>query len=115
MGLAAKAHGRMYATDELRTTKDVDLAARGARLNELFQSDVWKLDLLPLMQQLYDDYLEQVKQHQMDPDSLKPLDDLVVKLGGAFQVGLGAMERIAKRRIESAESMDRRNGQAPNF
>lgn len=85
--------------------KEIDQADRAKRLAALFETDVWKLDLAPMMSEMYDLYLEKVKAKEVDPDVLKVLDDLMVRLGGALQLGIGAMRRIAERRLGAAEKM----------
>lgn len=80
-------------------------AERAQRLNELFESEVWHKDIVPILTKLYDDCLDSVKQKQLDPDALKALDDLLVRLGGALTLGIGAMQRIAQRRLQASEKL----------
>jgi hypothetical protein len=89
------------ATEE----KDVKEADRAKRLAALFETEVWSLDILPILRSLYDSYLEEVKAKSKDPDVLKPLDDFVVRLGGSLQLGMGAMRRMAERRMKAAEKL----------
>ena len=84
-------------------------ADRAKRLAELFEMDVWNEDILPILTKLYDDCLDAVKNKTLDPDALKALDDFIVRLGGALTLGIGAMQRIAKRRLEASEKLAEMN------
>jgi len=80
-------------------------ADRAKRLADLFETPVWNDDVLPIITKLYDDCLEAVKAKTLDPDALKALDDLIVRLGGALTLGIGAMQRIAQRRLAASEKL----------
>lgn len=97
---------RAYQKMRLESSEpaDINKAERGRRLAALFESEVWQKDVVPILQRLYDDYLEEVKKKTVDPDVLKVLDDFIVRLGGEYQVGLGAMQRIAARRLSALET-----------
>lgn len=95
--------------DEIADQKEVPQAERASRLFSLFQSEVWAKDLLPILRELHDVYLEKVKAKEIDPDALKVLDDLIGRLGGSLQLGIGAMERIAQRRLAAAEKLEQQN------
>ena len=94
--------------------REIHQADRARRLGAFFNSEVWEVDILPLMRRLYDDYLEEVKEHKVDPDVLKVLDDLLVRLGGSIQVGVGAMERIAAKRLGAVEQIEELKQRAPD-
>jgi hypothetical protein len=101
---AVRTYMRM-GLDQAQEEREINAAERAQRLAAFFDSDVWQLDIAPILTKLYDDYLEAVKSKTVDPDGLKVLDDLVVRLGGSLQLGVGAMRRIAKRRLEATEKM----------
>ena len=84
-------------------TREQNKAERAMRLNELIQSDVWKLDLYPILQSLHDTYLDRIKAKEMDSDTLKVFDDILVVIDGDIRIGAGAMERIAQRRLRAVE------------
>jgi len=84
--------------------KEVSQAERTRRLVAFFNSDLWVKDFLPILYKLHDDYLDEVKKKTVSPDVLKVLDDFIVRLGGEVQLGLGAMERIAARRMAGAQA-----------
>ena len=90
---------------DIPASEEVELkkAERASRLAQLFISDVWKYDVLPILTAMHDDYLESVKSKQLDPDTLKVFDDLFVRLNGNLQLGVGAMTRMAQRRLAAAE------------
>jgi hypothetical protein len=92
--------------DEEADNREVPQAERAVRLHAFFQSDTWFKDFLPILRETYDQYLDRVKAHEIDPDALKVLDDLIQKLGGSVQLGIGAMERIAQRRLAAAEKVE---------
>ena len=82
---------------------EVKQAERASRLVELTQSDCWKLDLVPILQELYDDYVQAIKIGEMSPDTLKVFDDLINKIDGSVQIGAGALRRLAQRRLQGTE------------
>lgn len=89
-------------------------AERAHRLAELLQSDVWRLDLYPILRRLHDDYLEAVKTKKLDPDALKAFDEFLNQIDGTIRVGAGAMERLAAKRAKAAEIKNKINQtQAP--
>lgn len=107
LGGSEKHATKLMRLDEQLEYKDISKAERAKRLADFFESDVWNQDVLPIMNDLYDTYLEQVKNKTIDPDALKVLDDLIQRLGGQLQVGIGAMTRIAERRLAAAEKVSR--------
>ena len=88
-------------TDQLETT-DLQLAQRAQRLQELFVSEVWNSDVLPILHSLYDDFLQDVLRKEADPDVLKGLEELINRLQGTVRLGYGALERIANRRLKAS-------------
>lgn len=86
-------------------------ADRAQRLSALLESDVWKLDLYPLLRQLHDKYLNDVKAKTMDSDALKPFDDFLGLIDGTIRIGAGAMERLAAKRAKAAAIQNKINQQ----
>jgi hypothetical protein len=86
--------------DASQERKDQLAAERASRI---MQSDVWQHDFYPLITALYDAWLEKVKKGTGHIDSLKVLDDLVALVDGSVQVGAGALNRIAERRLRASE------------
>jgi hypothetical protein len=80
--------------------KDQQLAERGQRI---MASGVWEKDFFPMISRLHDLWLDKVKQGEAHIDSLKSLDDLVSLIDGSVQLGAGAMNRIAERRLKASE------------
>lgn len=102
--LAVNAYLKMRLARERVEDTEISRAERAVRLSAFFDSDVWSMDILPILHKLYDDYLEAVKRKEIDPDALKALDDLVTRLGGQLQLGYGAMSRLSERRLKAAET-----------
>src|SRR5260370_39153528 len=73
------------------------------RSQRIMNSDVWQKDFFPIITKLYDTWLEKIKNGTGHIDSLKVLDDLVAVVDGSVQVGAGAMNRIAERRLRASE------------
>lgn len=90
-------------TDTDRAVIEARKADRAQRLAELLQSDVWKLDIYPMLRALHDEYLDAVKRKLKDPETLMVFDDFLTQVDGAIRVGAGAMERLAARRAKAAE------------
>lgn len=89
-------------------------AERAHRLAELLQSDVWRMDLYPILRRLHDEYLEAVKAKKLDPDALKAFDEFLNQIDGTIRVGAGAMERLAAKRAKAAAIKNKINqAQAP--
>jgi len=83
-----------------REHKDQQTAERAQRI---MASGVWEKDFFPMISRLHDVWLEKVKRGEAHIDSLKSLDDLVTIIDGTVQVGAGAMNRIAERRLRASE------------
>lgn len=77
--------------------------AQAERAQRIMKTDVWKQDFFPMICMLHDKWLEQVKEGKAHIDALKSLDDLVTMIDGAVQLGAGAMNRIAERRLKASE------------
>jgi hypothetical protein len=88
---------------------EVDTAERAARLRVLFDSEVWKLDMLPLLHLVYDETLEAVKRKVFDPDALIVLDNYIILLHASLVRGFGAMERVANKRLKASDQTDQIN------
>lgn len=101
---AVSAFLKMKLAKERSQETEISRAERAVRLSAFFDSEVWSRDILPILYQLHDDYLEAVKKKEIDPDALKALDDLVTRLGGQLQLGYGAMSRLSERRLKAAET-----------
>lgn len=96
-GLAAALDKALNSNPE---RKDQLAAERAQRI---MKSDVWAQDFFPLICKLHDAWLEKIKDGKAHIDALKSLDDLVTAIDGSVQVGAGAMQRLAERRLKAAE------------
>lgn len=73
------------------------------RARRIISSPVWAQDFFPMVSKLHDIYLDKVKKGEAHIDALKSLDDLVAMIDGSVQLGAGAMNRIAERRLKASE------------
>lgn len=76
---------------------------RAERAQRIMASGVWEKDFFPMICILHDAWLDKVKRGEAHIDSLKSLDDLVTQIDGVVQLGAGAMNRIAERRLKASE------------
>jgi hypothetical protein len=86
--------------DAGRERKDQQQSERGQRI---MASGVWEKDFFPMISYMHDLWLEKVKRGEAHIDALKSLDDLVTQIDGTVQLGAGAMNRIAERRLKASE------------
>lgn len=102
---ARKALGLMRLNEANVEDVENSQADRAKRLADLFDSEVWIKDIVPILMRIHDEYLENVKAKKLDSDALKGLDEFVFRLGGTVQLGIGAMHRIAERRLKASEKV----------
>ena len=76
---------------------------KAERAQQLVNCECWSKVFFPMLVDLHDKYLEQIKAKTMDIDTLKVFDDIMTLIDGQIQIGAASLRRMAERRLKAAE------------